>query len=355
MADGATTIRNAIDRQYGQGFGARVFQHVQANTGTNLNARVLRSDLTTISNSINTLRTADANATQQLQTLAAQTLDRANAQALLAIVQDPTNSAQNRDLAANLLQGKLMQLTPANREAVLKSGTSPDPAMIDALFTMRLSNGGRVFSVADLTTITNDQFAREMPNQTAQSFFRGNSVASALLGKGLTTLDNGRMTTLANNMLGAMRTEVQNAQQNGVALQTTAPNGATVPNPAIVNPALTAMDQLLSQQAATPELQTFLGGISNTINANNPPGNWTGPNFIKNAAVLRGLAPAFLTQTQADTPERSVATSVSAALQQTINATHAFAQHSPHVGLNPSVNAMHQPGSGFNVFLATVP
>jgi hypothetical protein len=158
---GATWIRNAIDVQYGQGMGARVFRHVNNNAHVNLTNRVMRDDLATIQTSIATLQNADNQAVTSIALYGQPPLTQTKAQALLATARDPNVSPQHRDQAANALHTNMMQLNGAARGQILtNAGGQPNTIFANALATLQASNGQNVFSVAETAALTVDMHGR---------------------------------------------------------------------------------------------------------------------------------------------------------------------------------------------------
>jgi hypothetical protein len=363
---GATWIRGSIDNQYGPGFGARVFQHVLDNQHVNLNNRVLKQDLATIQDAIQALQTADQNATQMIQAntpTVGRPLTALNASVLATIASNPDVSPALRDQAATLLQTNMMNLSAEKREGIL----TLQPNLVDALVTLRLSNGDRVFSVANLSTIAQEQFQRETPGQRDVSmFFRGNTLATKLLTRIIPDLDGGHIGALGASMQNMVRQATQNQPPTIVynpqpSANEPNPKPRDIANPAVVNAILNQIDGLLAHQAQQPELHAFLTAVATGID-NGPPvqGAPTGAELTKSAIWLRGLASiVFNTYADKESPQGKLASTVSQALQKATTG-HAYVQGQGFGALhntfyNPGMTTLLGVNSGFNAFQATVP
>ncbi|MEN3385175.1 MAG: hypothetical protein V7608_5219 [Hyphomicrobiales bacterium] len=360
---GATWIHRAIDSEYGNGFSARVLQHVAGKRGEYLGQTVLKRDLATIQNSIRDLQQTDRtlNYAQAINPLT-----QAIATSLVAIATDAAELPAVRDRAANLFQTKMMGLNAQQRAAILNQ---PEPKLIDALATLRLSNGNRVFSEPNLSTIAQEQFQRETPGEKADTFFRSTSVASRLLARIVPELDGGSIGALGGAMQNIVR-QATNPNANLTAPYTAQPSEnepnpkvQAIPNPVVVNGILNQIDGLLHQHlqaAPRNELRAFLTAVATGINNGPPPqGAQTGQDLVKNAIWLRSLAVAVSTTfPNGASPEARLAMAVSAALQKAVRGERYVAgvrNADYNLFYNPGMNTLLNGGSGFNTFQATIP
>jgi hypothetical protein len=362
VQQGADWIKGAIDTQYTQAFRARVFVHVkQQDRNTDLDHRITKHDLGTIQNSIQYLQAKDGQATQQIQAntpTPSKPFDQSNAAVLMSIANDPDVSPALRDQAANLFQTSMMNLTAQQRDTIL----TQRPNLIDALVTLRLSNGNRVFDVNNLSTLARNQFQYETPHQKDATFFRGNSTATRLLSSAIVDLDGGRMKTLADNIRNEIRQQIGVASYTGTPLMAQHGTGVLatdIANSAVVNPILTAIDALLGGQPQTNELHQFLSAVEIGINAGPPPPRAQGAaELLKNAIWLRGLGGMIQSNfAQPNSSEQKVASAVTGALQKALTG-HPYPQvgaGNNFVSYNTALAMLLTPGSGFDQFQGTIP
>jgi len=328
---GASWIRSSIDNEHGAGFGARVFQHVLQNRGEDLAKGVLKQDLTTIENAIHTLQTRDAQAVE-----------------LVSIATDLSKSPAVRDQAATKFRNDVMSMSVEEREDLLTG----NPQLIDVLGTLRKPTGAPVFSVAQLSQIAHDQFRRETPGESAQSFFRGNSVATKLLGRIALDLDHGALRDLG----GRMKDIIQETTSQVAPLIDH--QGQEIPNPQAINHILTAIDASLAQHVNGNDVRAFLTAVAAGIDRGNPPqGAMTSQELVRNAIWLRSLCPAIVNAFPSGSSEGKVARQVSAVLQKMLTGKAYEAEGfgaSHNVLYNDGLNELLARDSGFRAFQATI-
>lgn len=283
---GAAIIKQSLDKEFGVGFGNRVFASILENTGQNMANGVTRRDMGTLMEAATRLHSSDVETQALAHTMAGSlmTLELTDGNAMevvsgaLQVISNPTVEDGVRDLYAETLREKFAAATSDAWNSLFHD----QELKADDLKTLlgaRLTNGEPLFSHAEKLAFLDKTLTDQIPREKPTSFLRGATVATTIMADLLSSADGGQLERLKDGLKDIIiaafvdypaETPAETKQADTLRL-------------------LATMNAYFEDIEVGPELREAFSHIGGCID--NAPGEtgWTGADFNKNTLVLRGL------------------------------------------------------------------
>lgn len=347
--DGADLIKRSLDREYGAGFGDRVFKHILDTGGKNMAEGVTRRDLGTIKSAADELQAHDARFTSFSGGI---TLgeDGALAQVrnAVAVLKDTSYTDGERGIAADTLRNAFLGADLDGLDATFQTGGLKSRDLRAAL-TASHPNGDRVFSVDDMRDLMANTLGPYSKDESSSTFMRAGSVTSVIMNETIMVAGGGRV--------GTIRDEIKDIILDSRGDYDDKTDPGTMKSDTLA--AIDKIDTYFGTLDLGDELRAVFSEIRDLVEQGRDSHGWSGSDFAANTLMLRGLIGSdLILSIRADSGVRSgekfdPASDVPVFMQRTVNAGDTF-QDVARSYMEDKLAEVRAEGSGLNALLDQV-
>lgn len=347
--DGADLIKRSLDREFGAGFGDRVFKHILDTGGKNMAEGVTRRDLGTIKSAADELQAHDARFTSFSGGI---TLgdDGALAQVrnAVAVLKDTSYTDVERGIAADTLRNAFLGADLDGFDTTFQTGGLKSRDLRAAL-TASYPNGERVFSLDDMRDLMANTLGPYSKSEDSVTFMRSATPTSVIMSETINAAGGGRVFDIQNDIKGVI------LDNRGDYTDKTDPAEMKIDTLA----ALDQVDDYMKTLDLGTELKAVFSDIRELVEDGRDSHGWSGSDFAANTLMLRGLVSGeLIASIRADTGMRSGAkfdpgADVLAFLQRSVNQGDTF-QDVDRSYMEDKLAEVRTDGSGLNALLDQV-
>lgn len=347
--DGASLIKKSLDREFGAGFGDRVFKHIMDGGGKNMAEGVTRRDLGTIKSAADELQAHDALFKSVLGGVnlsedgALQTVRNA-----VTVLGDPSYSDMERSLVADTLRLGFLDAGLDDFDSTFHTGGLKSRDLRAAL-TASYPNGERVFSVADMRDLMSNTLGPYSMFEDSATFMRSASPTSVIMSETINAAGDGRIFEIQKDVKGMI------LENRGDYTDTTDPIEMKIDTLAAID----QIDTYFKTLDLGGELTSVFADIREMVEDSKDSHGWSGSDFAANTLMLRGMVSGeLIASIRADTGMRSggkfdPGADVLVFLQRTVNAGDTFQDHE-RAYMEDKLAEVRTDGSGLNALLDQV-